>query len=307
MATKVGNDRANRINGTNGDDALYGLGGNDTLHGKAGNDLLDGGEGNDVLWGDAGFDVLRGGGGNDQLGGGETGNELYGESGNDLLLYNPGRLDVADGQDSILDGGEGVDTLRLGNDAYFLHPDTGAQTRAILSVTLEVGAGRVSHGSPQGDEILGSLAGIERFETTGSALGVTNHTTVGVTVIGAGSEDSFLGGEGNDVFRGGGGRDFFRGRGGDDTFISATGDADVMRFFGAFEATDPRDSGNDRFQGFNGAGQAGGDQIAFHDFDGIDVAITETGGATVFDWDFGSVTVDAVGLVQNQDYFFVVA
>ncbi len=61
----VGNDTAQTIRGSAGDDAINGLGGNDVLHGLAGNDTLVGALGNDSLLGGSGVDTLRGGVGND--------------------------------------------------------------------------------------------------------------------------------------------------------------------------------------------------------------------------------------------------
>ncbi|MGO4835195.1 hypothetical protein AB4144_23360 [Rhizobiaceae sp. 2RAB30] len=52
----VGNELAQRINGNNGNNAVYGMGGNDTLYGYGGNDWVRGGPGNDLLYGGAGLD-----------------------------------------------------------------------------------------------------------------------------------------------------------------------------------------------------------------------------------------------------------
>ncbi len=48
MATITGNNSANVLYGTSGDDELLGLGGNDRLIASAGNDILNGGAGNDT-------------------------------------------------------------------------------------------------------------------------------------------------------------------------------------------------------------------------------------------------------------------
>jgi ELWxxDGT repeat protein len=66
----VGDDLANTLTGSAGDDAIRGLGGDDTIDGKGGNDRLEGGNGNDLVVGGSGGDVLRGGLGNDTLYGG---------------------------------------------------------------------------------------------------------------------------------------------------------------------------------------------------------------------------------------------
>jgi len=52
-----GNDSANTLTGTSGNDELYGSGGSDILKGGAGNDLLDGGAGTDKMTGGSGNDI----------------------------------------------------------------------------------------------------------------------------------------------------------------------------------------------------------------------------------------------------------
>lgn len=58
MATNIGNNKDNTINGKSFKDKLFGMGGNDTLKGNAGNDILDGGVGNDQLTGGVGTDTF---------------------------------------------------------------------------------------------------------------------------------------------------------------------------------------------------------------------------------------------------------
>jgi len=66
----AGDDSANTLTGTSGNDILLGYGGNDSLSGGDGDDILVGGAGNDTLNGGAGRDILIGGPGNDTLTGG---------------------------------------------------------------------------------------------------------------------------------------------------------------------------------------------------------------------------------------------
>jgi hypothetical protein len=82
VATKVGNARANVLNGTPERDVIAGLGGNDTIRGLGGNDVLCGGKGKDRLIGGRGKDRLIGGLGRDILRGG---------AGKDILRGGPGR------------------------------------------------------------------------------------------------------------------------------------------------------------------------------------------------------------------------
>ena len=53
-----GDENANDLIGTPGNDLIEGLEGNDTLFGDVGEDTLDGGNGNDTLFGDTGSDVF---------------------------------------------------------------------------------------------------------------------------------------------------------------------------------------------------------------------------------------------------------
>jgi hypothetical protein len=91
----------------NGDDVL----GVDEFSGLAnvigggGSDLIEGDEFHNRLGGAAGRDSLVGGFGNDTLDGGEGGDVFRGGSGNDVLVF--------DANDSLIDGGFGLDTLRV--------------------------------------------------------------------------------------------------------------------------------------------------------------------------------------------------
>jgi Ca2+-binding RTX toxin-like protein len=58
MATKLGNAKNNKLDGTSLKDQLFGQSGNDTLKGLSGNDVLVGGKGNDILAGGKGNDTF---------------------------------------------------------------------------------------------------------------------------------------------------------------------------------------------------------------------------------------------------------
>ncbi|CUH53532.1 calcium-binding protein [Shimia marina] len=139
-----GNDSDEQIFGTNGPDILSGQDGDDSLRGRDGIDFLLGGDGEDSLYGQTGTDELFGGNGDDELHGGRGDDVLYGAAGNDTLYGGPGDddlvgaditnrdLEIADRHDdrtpssplrfevpttaeaNVLDGGEGDDTLLLG-------------------------------------------------------------------------------------------------------------------------------------------------------------------------------------------------
>jgi Ca2+-binding RTX toxin-like protein len=64
-ATLSGNELANLITGSSGQDVINGLAGNDRLIGGAGNDVINGGDGNDRITGGLGIDFISGGAGSD--------------------------------------------------------------------------------------------------------------------------------------------------------------------------------------------------------------------------------------------------
>jgi Ca2+-binding RTX toxin-like protein len=112
MADFTGNDLANLINGTAGDDLIVGYDGNDTLNGNGGFDRIYGGSGNDLLNGGTGDEFLDGGVGNDMINAGSRHDVLRGREGNDLLNAGVGNdiLEGGNGND-ILNAGEGNDIL----------------------------------------------------------------------------------------------------------------------------------------------------------------------------------------------------
>jgi Ca2+-binding RTX toxin-like protein len=80
IATVVGNDSANDLNGGSGHDVVYAGGGNDTIHAWSGDDVICGGPGADVIYGGSGNDDLVGGPGDDVLDGGRGSDFCNGES-----------------------------------------------------------------------------------------------------------------------------------------------------------------------------------------------------------------------------------
>ena len=76
VATIVGTDGKDDIQGTAGDDVVVALGGKDKVHGNGGDDVICGG---------AGDDNLHGGPGNDRLFGGDGRDTMHGGPGADLL------------------------------------------------------------------------------------------------------------------------------------------------------------------------------------------------------------------------------
>ena len=78
-----------------------------TIEGTSGDDVLVGTDDGDCIFGYEGNDSLSGGGGNDMLIGGAGTDELYGGADDDRLIYDP--------DDTVGDGGTGIDTLRIEN------------------------------------------------------------------------------------------------------------------------------------------------------------------------------------------------
>lgn len=175
MATIIGTNGPDSLEGTEFDDSIAGMGGNDTVLSGGGNDTLDGGDGNDLLsdlggnntlYGGAGddamggsalADVLCGGDGNDLMGGGEVfsswvdyalgGDSMFGEGGNDTLYYGDPTGHVS----AFVDGGDGNDTVFVsdawhslilggaGDDQLIINPNAYAST--VNGSTLDGGAG----------------------------------------------------------------------------------------------------------------------------------------------------------------------
>lgn len=193
-ATLLGNDQANWISGSVGDDYLSGDAGNDTLYGNSGadhilgdagadfikggmeSDRLEGGAGNDMLYGDdhddllygqADNDLLWGGAGRDSLYGGDQDDRLYGEDGIDWLFGGQGSDQLFGGQGmDYLDGEAGADTLRGGTEADRLLGGDGADV-----LYGDEGDDELTGG--QGADRLYGGAGSDRFKFTGLLDSVT--------------------------------------------------------------------------------------------------------------------------------------
>lgn len=93
MAILNGTNKADTINGTAQDDAIFGGNGNDTINGGAGNDRLFGENGDDMINGGTGDDYIDGGNGNDMLAGGAGNDDIQGGNGQDTLVLAGNRSD----------------------------------------------------------------------------------------------------------------------------------------------------------------------------------------------------------------------
>ena len=129
MATIVGTDGDDVLQGTHLDDVIVGLGGNDVINGASGADTICGGDGDDVIdgqsqadviFGDAGNDTIYGRDGADQICGGDGDDIIEGHSQNDLIDGGSGDDTINGGSgDDVIDGGSGVDDIDglWGNDS----------------------------------------------------------------------------------------------------------------------------------------------------------------------------------------------
>ena len=214
VATVVGTDQAEVLQGTPGRDVIAALGGNDTVEGFGGNDLLCGGLGRDRLVGGPGNDTLLGE--RDWLHVNEEGST---ERVGDYLI-----------------GGVGNDRLIPGRDqrrADEVFPDTvswegaGRSVHIDAAMGLATGQGRDRFesrgawitGSPYGDiingsrfrDLLGGGPGADRIHGLGG-----NDRIVTDPGVGGHAEDVAFGGLGDDTISAGGGEDLLQGGPGDD-------------------------------------------------------------------------------------------
>jgi Ca2+-binding RTX toxin-like protein len=283
MATIIGNDLPNIINGTPLNDTIYGqgagdiingLGGNDIIYGdmrpngtfppNQGNDTLNGGDGNDILFGDGGNDTLNGGTGNDTLNGGLGNDTLNGGTGIDLL--NGGT-----GVDNM-NGGDGNDTYIVDNvfdvvKESFDDATGGTADTVQSSVSYSLSPGTVGQ-QGFGIENL-TLTGVAAINATGNAKANIltgnsgNNILSGLggndTLNGNSGNDTLLGGDGNDTLNGGSGNDFFVGGSGKDIMTGGLGN-DIFDFNSVTDSL-PGLLNRDVITDFNGGGVFFGDQI----------------------------------------------
>ncbi|WP_159714274.1 Ig-like domain-containing protein [Geminicoccus flavidas] len=265
---RLGTSRGENLFGTGQTDVIYGLGGDDQIFGHAGNDQLHGGSGNDTLRGEDGNDILQGGEGDDQLWGaggsdtlaGDVGDDrLYGEDGDDALYGGNGNdVLIGAGGNDMLVGGDGHDTL-YGEDGHdTLLGDLGNDTLVGGggNDTLLGGAGADTLRGEDGNDTLEGEAGADLLYGGGG----------NDTLKGGAAADTLHGEDGNDWLYGDGGHDLLYGAAGNDTLIGGLG-RDVMSgghghdvfVFGLRESG--LGASADVIQGFDGVGDAQGDQI----------------------------------------------
>ena len=199
------------IRGSRWDDNLTGDINDNELRGDGGNDVLNGLGGNDKLFGGSGDDTLSGGAGNDELQGGSGADELNGGDGNDTLL--------GGGDTDIIDGGAGTDR------AYYGFTASGVNVDLSQNIAADDGEGSSD-----------TLINIENV--SGSAFNdvIVGDGSVNLLIGGDGDDeisgnagdDQLQGGNGNDTLNGGEGGDLIFGQGGNDTINGDAGDDRIV-------------------------------------------------------------------------------
>jgi Ca2+-binding RTX toxin-like protein len=188
---RLGDARANTLDGLAGDDTLRGFAGNDQLNGGEGNDALYGGSGDDTLDGGAGANTLAGGDGDDLYYVGSLQDQVIEQSpppptqeaslaGTDTVATNLAEYTLAAGVENLIMGGKAGDAPAV---------------RSFLS-----GKAGVRHGV--GNDLNNLMTGDLGSERLEGGAGDD-------TLRGGGGSDTLSGGEGDDQLEGGEGGDTY--------------------------------------------------------------------------------------------------
>lgn len=231
----AGNDT---LNGGNRRDVLYGQDDNDTLYGNDGNDHLAPGAGDDTVYGGNGADTFL-----TYLEGADS---LYGGLGNDVFWFDevngPGA--AMTGGTAIMDGGDGIDTLRVSaNIVPGLHLAQVALTSVevlqidgLSSVYGSVGefgyfgliTGSLSTFNIWLEGAGGTLDLSTRVEALRSVFVHGEGATSGLTLTGTSNRDRIIGSAYDDVLKGNGSADRLEGGAGNDTIHSGGQNDDLV-------------------------------------------------------------------------------
>lgn len=320
----AGNDYIDDYAGSGGyvfNDTLYGEAGDDTIYAGAGNDYVDGGTENDLIYGEEGNDTLIGGAGNDWIEGGAGADSIQGGTGTDVLLG-------GDGNDTIW-GGDGADSITgtLGNDLLYGEADGDRFYFADgWGIDTVWGGGTVTTGVDQDwldfsyvtsygvsvtftDWEDGTASGggnTVTFDNIEAILGSNQADTInasadgsGLTLYGAGGNDSIIGGSGADTIDGGLGNDTIDGGAGNDSILGGDGNDAILG--GAGNDTIHFGEGDDT----QTAGDAG-DDLVYGD-GGNDVLSGDLGNDTLYggtgnDVLEGHVGADSLYGEEGDDY-----
>jgi len=227
----VSNGNGDILKAGAGNDVLTGFFANSSLMGGAGADTLRSGDGNDTLVGGHGADLLYGEGDDDRLHVADGADTAYGGDGNDVFQFGFNlESDPPLAEDTLIDGGAGLDTIDLG----LLHADVRVDL-SIKGVMQDIGFGRVTQTSIE--NLLGG-AGSDRLAGD-----------IGANLLtGRSGNDTLLGGAGNDTLLGGMGDDSLDGGGGTDTVSYAGATSGVLVNLGLTSPQDTVGDGIDTFR-----------------------------------------------------------
>lgn len=201
----TGDNTAEAIGGTTGDDTIIGSQGDDTINGGDGDDFLIGARDNDVINGGDGNDEVRGGRGDDVLDGGAGNDLLFGSLGDDVL--NGGA------RGDVLRGDDGADTLNGGGGA-----DRVDYVRDDADIFVDLQTGEARGGFAEGD----TLINVESV-TTGTGDDTLWALDTGSRLSAAGGDDKLYGRGGDDTLAGGNGNDTLYGSEGADVLNGGRG------------------------------------------------------------------------------------
>jgi Ca2+-binding RTX toxin-like protein len=276
MATIIGSDFSETLDGTSSGDTISGRGGDDTIYGRGGHDLLDGGTGDDFLYG---------GSGNDDLIGGSGVNDLWGDAGYDYFVVSA-RAGAALSDDLVWDFEFDVDQvdLRDWGVSDFSQVLALLETDSYGDATLNAFYAGRDHRLTLDDVATGDLVADDFVFANPGALDAVG-TAADDVMFGSRLEDSLSGGDGRDILLGGLGRDVLSGGTGDDDLVGGIGNdiayggtgSDLVQGDAASDllyGEAGRDflyggSGNDQLRGGTGTddlnGGTGADRFVFED------------------------------------------
>ncbi|MCD8460845.1 calcium-binding protein [Xylella taiwanensis] len=301
--TTQGTSGNDTLQGWQGRDTMLGGAGDDTLSGRGGDDVLLGGDGNDLLDGGSGSNRLEGGAGNDVLkvsayyssdnvlSGGTGDDTLYGSNNSDTYLFEKG-----DGHDTLVEQG-GTDKLVLG--AGIAASDVKV-LREGQDVVLDLGNGHdsirlkdwlTSDGYRSGSADIEQIVFADGTVWTGETL-----SDIGLTTIGTSGNDTLQGWQGRDILLGGAGDDVLSGGAGSNRLEGGAGN-DVLKV-SAYYSSDNVLSGGTGDDTLYGSIFA--DTYLFNQGDGHDTLV-EQGGTDKLVLGAGIVASDVKVLREGQD------
>jgi Ca2+-binding RTX toxin-like protein len=304
MATIIGDDLDNVLEGTNDMDSIFGNGENDTLLGRGGQDFLTGGLSDDHMDGGGGdndfavytdalgpvnvnlrtgmatgergtdtlvrIENLDGGFFDDVLRGDFRANFINGNAGDDSIF--------GDGGDDFLFGSDGDDVIEGGKGVNFLDGGDGSDTLSYNmlgeGVTVDLASGVVTGAT---------------FTDTFTSFENIRGSRLADTLYGDDAGNRIDGGLGNDMIAGGGGNDVLIGGRGADSLAGNSG-ADRYVYLSTLESTlSAADTIEDFFR-------SEGDKIDLHRID----ADTGTAGDQAFTF-IGTAAFSAAGQLRYVD------